>query len=102
MRKLAEELPDDAWDHIFLRDSERKEIWCDMACLRIYQVRDGLPGPESWLIIRKEENGKKKYQFSNASPNTKMNRLAEMLAAATGWKERWKMQKGRRVWRTMR
>ncbi|RLG29478.1 hypothetical protein DRN97_11825 [Methanosarcinales archaeon] len=58
-----------------------------MACLRIYQVRDGLPGPESWLIIRKEENGKKKYQFSNASPNTKMNRLAEM-SCSRYWMER--------------
>jgi len=27
-----------------------------------------------------------------ASPSTKMNRLAEMPAAATGWKERWKVQ----------
>jgi len=24
--KLVEELPEDAWNHIFLRDSERKEI----------------------------------------------------------------------------
>jgi len=87
VRKLAEELPEDAWDNIFLRDSERKEIWCDMACLRIHQVRDGLPGPESWLIIRKEENGKKKYQFSNASPDTKMNRLAEM-SCSRYWIER--------------
>ena len=60
-----------------------------MACLRIYQVRNGLPGPESWLILRKEENGekKKKYQFSNASPNTKMNRLAEM-SCSRYWIER--------------
>ena len=87
VRKLAEEMPEDAWDNIFLRDSERKEIWCDMACLRIHQVRDGLPGPESWLIIRKEENGKKKYQFSNASPDTKMNRLAEM-SCSRYWIER--------------
>ena len=63
MRKLAEELPEYAWDN--LRDSERKEIWCDMACL--HRVRDGLPGPESWLIIRKEENGKKKME--RQSPN---------------------------------
>jgi len=82
VRKLAEELPKDARDNIFLRDSERKEIWCNMACL--HQVRDGLPGPESWLIIRREENVKKKYQFSNASLDTKTNRLAELLAAATG------------------
>ena len=87
VRKLVEELPEDAWNHIFLRDSERKEIWCDMACLRIYQVRNGLPGPESWLILRKEENGEKKYQFSNASPNTKMNRLAEM-SCSRYWIER--------------
>ena len=56
-------------------------------CLRIHPVRDGLPGPESWLILRKEENGKKKYQFSNASPNTKMNRFAEM-SCSRYWIER--------------
>jgi SRSO17 transposase len=30
VRKIAEELPDDAWDHIFLRDTEKKSygaIW---------------------------------------------------------------------------
>ena len=26
VRKLVEELPEDAWNHIFLRDSERKGI----------------------------------------------------------------------------
>ena len=78
MRKISEKLPDAAWDHIFLRDTERKELWCDMACLRVHQVRDGLPGPESWLIIRKDDNGDMKYQLSNASPNATKNRLAEM------------------------
>ncbi len=85
--KLVEELTDDAWEHIFLRDSERKEIWCDMACLRIYQVRDELPGPESWLILRKDDNGEKKYQLSNASPNTRISRLAEM-SCSRYWIER--------------
>ena len=28
------------WNHIFLRDSESKEIWCDMTCLRITQYKD--------------------------------------------------------------
>ena len=39
-----EELPEDAWNHIFPRNSERKGIWCDMACLRIYRVRNELSG----------------------------------------------------------
>jgi len=87
VRKIVEELPDDAWEHTFLRDTERRELWCDMACLRVHQVRDGLPGPESWLILRKEDNGEKKYQLSNASPDTKMSRLAEM-SCSRYWMER--------------
>jgi len=87
VRKIAEELPDDAWDTIFLRDTERKELWCDMACLRVHQVRDGLPGPESRLIIRKDDNGEMKYQLSNASPNVTKNRLAEM-SCSRYWVER--------------
>lgn len=66
---------------------ERKELWCDMACLRVHQVRDGLPGPESWLIIRKDDNGEIKYQLSNASPNATKNRLAEM-SCSRYWIER--------------
>jgi len=38
--KLVEEQPEDVWNHIFLRESERKERWCDMACLRIAQYKD--------------------------------------------------------------
>ena len=58
-----------------------------MVCLRIRQVRDGLPGPESWLILRKDDNGAKKYQLSSASPNTKMSRFAEM-SCSRYWIER--------------
>ncbi len=31
VRKIAEELSDDAGEHTFLRDTERKELWSDMA-----------------------------------------------------------------------
>ncbi|MEA2053125.1 MAG: IS701 family transposase [Euryarchaeota archaeon] len=77
-RELAKEIPDAEKERIFLRDTERKELWCNMVCLRVYPVRDELPGPESWLIIRWDDNGEVKYQFSNASADTKINRLAEM------------------------
>ena len=59
----------DAWNPIFLRDSERKEIWCDMACLRIYQFATGC------------------LRCLDASPNIKMNRLAEM-SCSRYWIER--------------
>jgi hypothetical protein len=50
-----------------IRDTERKELWSDLVCLRVYPVNDGLPGKEAWLIIRKDEGETKvKYQISNA------------------------------------
>ncbi|KAF5431784.1 SRSO17 transposase, partial [Candidatus Methanophagaceae archaeon] len=74
-------------ERIFLRDTERKELWCNLVCLRVYPVRDELPGPESWLIIRWDDNGEVKYQLSNAPADTKINRLAEM-SCSRYWIER--------------
>ena len=87
MRELAKEIPEVEKERIFLRDTERKELWCNMVCLRVYPVRDELPGPESWLIIRWDDNGEVKYQLSNAPANTKIKRLAEM-SCSRYWIER--------------
>ena len=52
---------------VFLRDSERKEMWCKLAYLRVFPVTDKLPGEECWLVIRRNEGETEtKYQFSNA------------------------------------
>ena len=95
MRNLAKEIPEQEKERVFLRDTERKELWCNMVRLRVYQVRDELPGPESWLIIRWFDNGDVKYQLSNASPRTKQSRLAEMSCKchAVYWIERWLIMK---------
>jgi SRSO17 transposase len=87
VRELAKEIPEVEKERIFLRDTERKELWCNMVCLRVYPVRDELPGPESWLIIRWDDNGEVKYQLSNAPANTKIKRLAEM-SCSRYWIER--------------
>ena len=76
------------WYRVFLRDTERKELWSQMAFLRVYPVRDELPGEEAWLIIRKDEGDTKiKYQLSNAPADTPKERLAEM-SCSRYWIER--------------
>ncbi len=54
--------------HVFIRDTERRELWADIACLRVFPSEDnGFPGDECWLIIRKDPKSKEiKYQLSNA------------------------------------
>ena len=79
----------DAWQQVFIRDTERRELWADMFCFRIYpREEDNLPGEECWLIIRKDsKSGEVKYQFSNASRETSIDRLAEM-SGSRYWIER--------------
>jgi len=79
--------PDEAHQMV-LRDTEKGELRADMSFLRVYPVRDGLPGKETWLIIHKDEGiDKIKYQLSNASADTPNERLAEM-SCARFWIER--------------
>jgi SRSO17 transposase len=86
--KLADELDTSQWHKVFLRDSERKEIWCKLACLRVYPVKDSLPGNECWLIIRRNEGeSETKYQFSNAPLATSFEKLGEM-SCSRYWIER--------------
>jgi SRSO17 transposase len=86
--KLVNDLDSSQWHRVYLRDSERKEMWCNLACLRVYPVNDSLPGKECWLIIRKNEGeSDTKYQFSNASLETSIEKLGKM-SCSRYWIER--------------
>jgi len=65
---LAQELPSDAWTRAKIKEGTKGPMVCDFAFLRIVEVRDGLPGPESWLIIRRNitDPAEIKYFLSNA------------------------------------
>ena len=89
VRELAATLPPSAWYREFLRDTERGELWADVACLRVHPSQDKLPGKEVWLIIRKGavDGADIKYQLSNAPPDTSRRRLAKM-SCSRYWIER--------------
>ncbi|MFZ3059301.1 MAG: hypothetical protein WA102_06115 [Candidatus Methanoperedens sp.] len=56
---FSDELDSSQWHRVYLQDSERKEMWCKLACLRVYPpANDSLPGKECWLIIRRNEDYK--------------------------------------------
>jgi len=76
------------WTRMYIRDTERGQLWSWLAFLRVYPVRNELPGPETWLILRKDEGeNKTKYQFCNAPSDTPFERLAEM-SHSRYWMER--------------
>ena len=88
VRQIAQQLPQSAWQRLFLRDTERKQLWCHLAALRVYPVWDGLPGPQHWLLIRRDEGQQElKYQLCNAPESTLLQRLGQM-SASRYWMER--------------
>ena len=88
VQDLQHQLLSDQGDHVFIRDTERKELWSTMATVRVFPVVDVLPGDECGLVIRRDDGeGKVKYQFSNAPLDTSLRCFAQM-SGSRYWIER--------------
>jgi SRSO17 transposase len=64
---VAEALPAEHWSHHRIKEGSKGPIVADFAALRVIAVREGLPGPEVWLILRRNHlTGELKTYVSNA------------------------------------
>lgn len=71
VRALAAALPASAWSRHTIHEGSKGPIVADFACRRVVTVRDGLPGPSVWLVLRRNvDSGELKYYLSNAAPDT--------------------------------
>jgi len=72
VKKLAADLPRDAWLRATIKEGSQGPLVCDFAFLRVVEARNGLPGPELWLVIRRNiaDPTVIKFYFSNAPAQT--------------------------------
>jgi SRSO17 transposase len=69
------------WTPVVLAEGAKGPIRAEVAALRVYPSRDGLPTAEPvWLFLRRTADGQLKYAFSNAPAETP---LAALCRAAT-------------------
>lgn len=68
----AAHLPAKFWHRATIKEGSKGPLVCDFAFLRVTEARAGLPGPEVWLIIRRNVDDPTviKYYFSNAPATT--------------------------------
>ena len=68
VQAMAGQIPADGWIRATLKEGSKGPIVCDFAFLRVTESRDSLPGPELWLIVRRNVNDptELKFYFSNA------------------------------------
>lgn len=75
-------LPPEHYQRYTLHEGSKGPLVADVASIRVLAVRNGLPGPEVWLVIRRNVlSGEGKYFLSNAPVETQQSRLAWLSAA---------------------
>ena len=67
---------DTVWREAQVRATERGELRAEFAVRRVWTNRDGTPGAEEWLVLRREADGDLSYSLSNAPAATPWERLA--------------------------
>jgi SRSO17 transposase len=69
---LVSAIPPEAWSKATIKEGSKGPIVCNFAFLRLVESRANLPGPEVWLIIRRNLDDPKvvKFYFSNAPAET--------------------------------
>ena len=83
VQTIVAQVPAPAWTRATIKEGSKGPIVCDFAFLRVVESRGGLPGPDLWLVIRRnvEDPTELKFYFSNASaevPLQNLIRLSEM------------------------
>ncbi len=72
--------PDRKWQRFAVAEGEKGPRIYDWACQRVIESRDGLPGPESWLLARRSISDPTNvaYYLSNAPAGTPLAKLAQV------------------------
>jgi len=72
VNEMAAGIPKEGWTRATVKEGSKGPIICDFAFLRLTESRKNLPGPEVWLIIRRnlEDPSIIKFYFSNAPAET--------------------------------
>jgi SRSO17 transposase len=76
---IADSLPREGWSRHIIKEGSKGPIVADFARLRVINVRDGLPGAEVWLVLRRNTTtGEVKFYLSNAPAETGLTTLVRI------------------------
>ncbi|GFP41134.1 hypothetical protein HKBW3C_00260 [Candidatus Hakubella thermalkaliphila] len=68
-----------AWQRVVLAEGSKGPLVAEVSIQRVRESREGQPGQELWLIIRRLEGGKLKYYLSNAPQDMEAEELKRAL-----------------------
>jgi SRSO17 transposase len=82
VKAVVSDWPESRWQSLAVAEGEKGLITYDWACQRVVESRDGLPGPEAWLIARRSlsDPTESAYYLSNAPADTPLLKLAQVAS----------------------
>ena len=80
VKELAAGIPKEGWTRATIKEGSKGPIVCDFAFLWLNESRANLPGPQVWLIIRRnlDDPSVIKFYFSNAPANTPLTEFVRL------------------------
>jgi len=76
---LAASLPDNQWSRHTIKQGSKGPMVADFVAIRMVAVREGLPGPDVWVVLRRNvRTGELKTYLSNAPVDTPLTGLVRM------------------------
>jgi SRSO17 transposase len=78
--EIAASLPEDAWQPYRIKEGSKGPLVAEFAFLRVVTVRDKLPGPEVWLVLRRslDDGPELKTYLSNAPADILVSELVRV------------------------
>ena len=77
--EVAGALPAEAWTRQTIQEGRQGPMVADFAAIRVVAVRDALPGPDVWLVLRRHvETGALKSSLCKAPVDTALAQLVPM------------------------
>jgi SRSO17 transposase len=80
VQQLVKKISKADWHRAVIKEGSKGPIVCEFAFLRVTESRANLPGPELWLVIRRDldDPAAIKYYFSNAPVNTPLSEFVRI------------------------
>jgi SRSO17 transposase len=76
---IAARIPMDQWQRRWIKEGSQGPMMADFFTLRVVAVREGLPGPEVWLVLRRQvSTGELKTYLCNAPETLAPETLARI------------------------
>lgn len=82
VKEVVARWPASRWQSLTVAEGEKGLLTYDWACQRVVESRDGLPGPETWLIARRSLSDPSEiaYYLSNAPADMPLLKLAQVAS----------------------